>query len=171
MRKYLSEKCENMLNEILGALFQMNSITDNMSYALDCELNCPITAKIFHLKYAHAFPSDQFADKLSDTMIKNNLRPVRKGLVEDIKLYNNINELFHENMTEIDKLKNLIANSIYELDCDIENKAIVILLEEILSDLMTYYKQADIWVTKAEEYFANNNTRQFDIHFEHFTFL
>jgi hypothetical protein len=29
------------LNDLLGSFFQMNSIADNMAYALDCELNCP----------------------------------------------------------------------------------------------------------------------------------
>ena len=68
------------LNDLLGSFFQMNSISDNMAYALDCELNCPCASQVFHLKFAHVFPSDTFADKLSEVMIQEGIRPVRKSL-------------------------------------------------------------------------------------------
>ena len=171
MRKFLSDACEKALNKLLGAFFQMNSISDNMAYALDCELDCPIASKEFHLKYAHAFVGDTFADKLSDTMVRNNLRPVRYALVENVKSYNNISEVFEENYVEIGKLRSLIANTIYELDYDLENKSIVVLLENMLEDLMQYHKQASIWADKAKEYVSANDVRSFDKHFDDFTFL
>ena len=112
MEKFLDKNCENILNKILGAFFQMNSIADNMAYALDCELLCPIASKQFHISYAHAFVGDTFADRISNTMVQNNLRPVRLALVENVKSYEDIDELFTENYNEIDKLRKLIYNSL-----------------------------------------------------------
>ena len=59
MGRFFDSKCEAMLNEILCSFFKMNSICDNMFYALATELKCPIAAQIFHLEYAHIFPSDK----------------------------------------------------------------------------------------------------------------
>ena len=78
------------LNDLLGSFFQMNSISDNMAYALDCELNCPCASQVFHLKFAHVFPSDTFADKLSEVMIQEGIRPVRKSLNGNEDTYENI---------------------------------------------------------------------------------
>lgn len=61
------------LNDLLGSFFQMNSASDNMAYALDCELNCPCASQVFHSKFAHVFPSDTFADKLSEIMIQEGI--------------------------------------------------------------------------------------------------
>lgn len=171
MEKFLDKNCENILNKILGAFFQMNSIADNMAYALDCELLCPIASKQFHISYAHAFVGDTFADRISNTMVQNNLRPVRLALVENVKSYEDIDELFTENYNEIDKLRKLIYNSIDELDYDASNKSIVVFLESILESLMPYHKQAAIWADKAKEYAKSNNVGKFDVHFEKFTFI
>ena len=169
MGRYFDSKCENMLNDILCAFFKMNSICDNMYYSLAYELKCPIAAKIFHLKYAHAFPGDKFADKLSDAMIRYNLRPVRKGFEGDEHKYESICELFEKNCKEIYNLQDLIINTIGELDYEIYNKPIIIVLDEILYDLTYYCHQADIWENKSIDY--KDDVSSFDDNFDDFIFL
>ena len=102
---------ELKLNELLSMFFKMNSIADNMVYALATELKCPNASKIFHTQYAHIFVSDDFADKLSDSMIMLGYRPRRIGFSGDTHDYDDILTLFNDNLEEI--LKNLITLNIH----------------------------------------------------------
>ena len=86
MKKYLSQETEEKLNIILGKLFQMNSFCDNVAYGLDCELKCQLASSVYHQKFSHLFPSDDFADKLSNTMVETNLRPIRYGLKDNVNI-------------------------------------------------------------------------------------
>lgn len=171
MKKYLSQETENKLNIILGRLFQMNSFCDNIAYGLDCELKCQLASNVYHQKFAHAFPSDSFADKLSEVMVKTNLRPVRYGLKDNIKIYENIIEAFGENVKEMENLRELICKTIEDLDYDYNNKNIVMVLEEILLSAQDLLKQSYIWEEKAEEYYNKDEMREFNNKFEEFTTL
>ena len=96
-RKLVEDRC----NELLRDFFKMNSIADNMAYSLDTELKCREAAQIFHQKYAHVFPSDIFADLLSDKMSELGLRPRRLGFDGDFEGYENIVLLFSDNYEQI----------------------------------------------------------------------
>lgn len=93
------------LNKLLGLFFQSNSIADNIAYALDCELDCPHAASLFHQGFAHMFPGDQFADKLSDIMIHEGVRPVRMAQHADDENYENIVIAFEECYDMMAKVK------------------------------------------------------------------
>lgn len=171
MKKYISEDVVNKLNDILGRMFQMNSFCDNIAYALDCELECQLASKVYHIKFSHDFPSDNLADKLSDVMIYSNIRPVRKALQENISTYENIVIAFSDNVKEMELLRELIYKSIEELDYDFNNKQLVLALEDILLHIQILLKQSYIWEEKAIEYFKKDDVRGFNIHFEEFTTL
>lgn len=157
-----------ILNDLLRDFFKCNSTTDNMAYALQCELNCNAAGDYYHHHFAHVFPSDVFADGLSDLMVKSGIRPVRKGFEGDTELYDNIAILFNENYDMIVKLRDKIVNAIDFLDYDKNNKQIVIKLEEILTSCMEWVRICFIWKQKAEEYYNANDTKKFDIDFEDF---
>lgn len=162
---------ENKLNDLLGKFFKMNSITDNMSYALAIELKCPNASKIFHEKYAHAFPSNLFADFLSDSMIMLGYRPKRCSFDGDISEYNSIVDLFKDNFDKILELKNFIEYLIDELDCEISNKILVLKLEELLNNLAPFIHQSKIWLDLAKNYVDNNDVYKFNLNFEKITYI
>lgn len=155
------------LNDLLGSFFQMNSISDNMAYALDCELNCPCASQVFHLKFAHVFPSDTFADKLSEVMIQEGIRPVRKSLNGNEDTYENIELLFNDAYTEMDSLKRKILDTIDFLDYNKSCKVFVIVLENMAEVASSLLHQCDTWRQKAKLYSASPEL--FDAEFEGFT--
>lgn len=155
------------LNDLLGSFFQMNSIADNMAYALDCELNCPCASQVFHLKFVHAFPSDIFADKLSETMIQEGVRPVRKSLNSNEDTYENIELLFNDAYTEMESLKRKILDTIEFLDYNKSCKVFVIVLENMAEVASSFLHQCDIWRQKAKLY--STSPELFDAEFEGFT--
>lgn len=158
----------NALNDLLRAFFQMNSAADNMAYALDCELDCPIASGIFHEKFAHIFPSETFADKLSEIMIHEGVRPVRQTLKANDSNYDNIILLFEDAYTEMDALKKNILEVIEFLDYNKSCKVFVITLENMAEKASELLHQCDIWRQKAKVY-SNSNLPMFDADFESFT--
>lgn len=171
MKQYISQEVIDKTNDLLAMFFKMNSFCDNAAYALDCELECQKASNIYHLGYSHAFPSGTFADKLSDDMVRLNMRPVRKGFDGDTKIYIDIVTLFKENTIMMDGIRNKVITLIDEFDTDINNKELVLHLEELALSANEYLKIAYKWEEKAEDYFSKNDVRGFNIHFEDFAVL
>ena len=164
-RKLVEDRC----NELLRDFFKMNSIADNMAYSLDTELKCREAAQIFHQKYAHVFPSDIFADLLSDKMSELGLRPRRLGFDGDFEGYENIVLLFSDNYEQINNLRKKIYETFEVLDYDVENKPITLILEEMILSISKYVHQSKIWKDNAEKY-AQDWT-DFNVHFKDITFI
>ena len=90
VKNNFDENVRDSLNGLLTLFFQSNSACDNMAYALDCELDCHSASDIFHKKFAHLFPGDKMADKLSEIMVNEGVRPIRGALSQDSSNYENI---------------------------------------------------------------------------------
>lgn len=160
---------ELKLNQLLSMFFKMNSIADNMAYSLSAELKCPNASKIFHEQYAHIFLSDKFADKLSEDMLMLGYRPRRIEFSGDTQDYNDIVSLFSDNFDEILKLKDYIETTIDELDYEPSNKMVILILEDLLENLLSYIHQSRIWLQQAECYGENNH--KFNLDFKDITFI
>lgn len=154
------------LNELLKMFFEANAIFDNIAYSLDCELKCQNTSKSFHQNVAHVIVGDNFADKLSDKMIENSIRPNRKGIETYDKVYDNIIDCFNDVVATFLKLKEYQLELLSVLDGDYEYKSISLIIEEILLDTQKMLKQAYIWQEKAILY--QDNVKSFDVRFEKF---
>lgn len=148
--------------------FKANSECDNRAYALACELNCPNASELYHKGFAHLFPSDEYADKLSDAMVISGIRPVRKGFDGDEKIYNNIKELFEENYGMMADVRQSILDAIDLLDYNVDNKEIVVQLEDMAVSSSKWLHVCDVWRKKAAEYYKDGKTYKFDIDFEDF---
>lgn len=171
MKQYISQEIIDKANDLLSMFFKMNSFCDNAAYALDCELECQKASNIYHLGFAHAFPSGTFADKLADDMIRLNMRPVRKGFDGDTKEYPDIVTLFKENSIMMEGIRNKILELIDDFDSDINNKELVLHLEELALSANEYLKIAYKWEEKAEYYYNKNNVGGFNIYFDEFANL
>ena len=169
--RIVSEETNSILNKIMNHMFFLNSKADNIAYALESELKCPVTSDIYHEKVAHYFTGDDMADKLNEIMRISGCRPFRYALSANDKTYDNIVEAFKDNLDMILELKNMLASAIEELDYDVSNKQIVIELEDVLEDLMPYVHASDIWYDKAQEYYNKGKTYKFDTDFSKFLSL
>lgn len=164
-----NEKLKEKLNYILQQFFQCNATADNIAYGLDKELTCHNASKYYHEYFAHVFPSDTFADKLSQVMIDNGVRPYRWGLQSRDKEYSGIVEAFTENFEMMQKLKKDVIDTIEVLDYMPEHKVFVVELENILLSVSKYYRVAEIWLEKAIQY--GDNLKKFDKDFDDFVEL
>ena len=163
MKEKIFREIEDSLNSLLQATFQMNSHADNCAYWLASN-NFVNSAVIFHEKYAHKFP--EFADMISDFMIKLGARPIRKTLEENDYEYSDYIELFEDVETEILHYRELI----YQIIDTIEKKnmrEVVNFLDEYLLTLVDYLNQVNIWEVKAND--IGDNYSVFDKYFESFT--
>lgn len=165
----LSDEIVKGLNRLLAIFFQANSMADNIAYALDCELDCPVASALFHEGFAHVFPGDHFADKLSALMVHEGVRPVRLSLDEDAERYDNIVVAFEDCYNMMAKVKQETLDLIELLDYDKYARVFVIELEDIAKIESAMLHQCDIWRKKAKAYFDANDTRGFDKDFDKFS--
>lgn len=164
MGEYLHPLTEENLNMLVQATFQMNSHADNCAYWL-AHNGFVNTEKIFHEKYAHIFP--QWADKITDLMIKMQVRPVRKNLESNEINYIDYLVLFEEVYNQLNNYRKKIYDVIEVVEIN-EDREIVSFLEEFLLELTNYLNQVNIWKNKAE---IIEDPVTFDRYFNSFTFI
>ena len=161
---YISQYTYEKLNTFLQKCFQMNSYCDNLAYNMSI-LNMVNTEPVFHEKFAHAFP--EFADIVSEMMVKLDARPVRNSLDKNIDDYDNFKLIFADLKNSIDNYRRDIIDVIESADIngDIEVK---ITMENFLCNFMGYLNQVNIWYKKSKEY---SRIEDFDQDFTSFTFI
>lgn len=169
VKNNFDENVKTALNALLTAFFQANSESDNMAYALDCELDCHSASTKFHQSFAHLFPGDIYADKLSEIMVNEGVRPVRGALEANADTYENIAVLFEDAYRMMADLKMQILNTIELLDYNKDCKVFVVELEEMSRHASVLLHQCDIWRSKANAYLKSDRVYEFDIDFEEFT--
>lgn len=157
------------LNNLLRTFFQANAIADNIAYSLDTELTCHQASKYYHEYFAHVFTSDTFADKLSQVMIDNGVRPVRMALTAEDQIFNSIEDAFRYNYEMMDRMKKQVFELLEFLDYDIRYKVFAVEIENILLSVAKYYRVAEIWYEKAKQY--GEDWKKFDKDFDDFVEL
>lgn len=161
---YISQTTYEKTNDFLQKCFQMNSYCDNLVYNMSAL--CMFNAEhIFHDKFAHAFP--EFADEITDVMVKLNARPVRKGLSNNTEQYENYKIIFADLKDAVDQYRDDIIGVIESADINGDTE-IKITFEKFLYKFMTYLHQANVWYKKSKEY---DQVEEFDQDFTTFTFV
>jgi hypothetical protein len=157
---YISEKTANYVIQLIQKTFQLNAFLDNCVYNLDY-MKYENTQKILHEKFAHTPPI--WADMLSDILNTQNVRVIRLGLEDENKEYSNIYDVFSDILSNFivyrESVKNCIEVAEFENDIGIK-----ITLEEYYNMLNIWFKQVQIWATKASEL----SECDFDVHFSDF---
>ena len=159
----VSEGTINKLQNLLKDFFDANAKSDNIAYWLGYNYYNNIE-KVYHQKWAHAFPSDLFADGLSNFMLKLDIRPVRLGFGTYDRDYNDLIEVFEDNKALADKLVNEIHEliEVAEINEDVEVK---LFAEELSLTILDYFKQAEEW-----DHVAKTTTpADMNIHIEQYT--
>lgn len=162
---YISKDTYKGLNELLGMTFQQNAHADNCAYWLDDNAFVQATA-IFHEAYAHQFP--QWADGISDLMIKMGSRPTRIGLSTEDKNYTTFVEMFEDLESKLVAYRKKIYEVI-DIAEEYNDREIVNFLDDYLIEISLYLKQVGIWSKKANQY--KDKPEKFDAHFEKFLII
>ena len=81
---YVSDATYSELNSFINLNFQMNEFCDNIAYILGYKKMVK-SEEIFHSRFAHKFP--EFADRISNLMIKLEVRPKRGSLKTEDRDY------------------------------------------------------------------------------------
>ena len=159
----VSETTINKLQLLLKSFFNANAKSDNIAYWLGYNYYNNIE-KIYHEKWAHAFPGDDFADGLSNFMLKLDIRPVRIGLESHDYDYKDLVEVFEDNKNMIESLLNEVHEliEIAEMNDDVEVK---LYAEELSLLILDYFKQAEEW----EHVSKTTTPNDMNIHIEHYT--
>lgn len=159
----VSEATINKMQLLLRSFFNANAKSDNIAYWLGYNYYNNIE-KVYHEKWAHAFPSDLFADGLSNFMLKLDIRPVRIGLEDHDRDYDNLVEVFEDNKALAEGLVNEVHEliEIAEMNDDVEVK---LFAEELALLVLDYFKQAEEW-----DHVAKTTTpSDMNIHIDHYT--
>ena len=109
----------------------------------------------------------EFADVVSEMMVKLDARPVRNSLEKNIDDYDNFKLIFSDLKYNIDNYRKEITEVIESADIngDIEVK---ITMENFLCNFMSYLHQVNIWYKKSKEY---SRIEDFDQDFASFTLI
>ena len=160
----ITEQTRDQLNELLHFSFDSNAIVDNYAYNI-AFYRYPNIEEIVHKHFAHKFP--EFADIISDMMIRLDARPIRKGLADHVENFDGDLYRVFEGIWGLcnDYRQSIIKTiEVAELNGDYEVK---IRLEEFLVHFEFYRKQADVWFEYAKRY--KDDYKSFDVHFEDIT--
>lgn len=161
---YISQSTYEKLNDFLQKCFQMNSYCDNLAYNMSA-LHMINVEPVFHEKFAHAFPD--FADTVSEMMVKLDARPIRKALSENIDSYDNFKLIFADLKENIDSYREDVIGVIESADINSDTE-VKIIMENFLINFIDYLNQVNIWYKKSKEY---SQVEDFDQDFTSFTFI
>ena len=78
-------------------------------------------------------------------MVQEGVRPIRKSLEANVDIYDNIELLFNDAYTEMEKLKKKILDVIEFLDYNKSCKVFVIVLENMAEVAGSLLHQCDTW--------------------------
>ena len=163
----ISEEAYRRSNAILGHMFDLNGICDNVAYNMNFHYLNKM-GDIYHLSYAHLFPGDSFADGLSDKMLQLNARPVRLAIPDHTEEYRDAASGFDATAVAIKALEKEIGDMIVYLESDRSagNDSLRLFFENMLEKQVTAArKQADEWVDASHKL----TEQTLNIHFEDYT--
>ena len=160
---YVSDATYSELNSFINLNFQMNEFCDNIAYILGYKKMVK-SEEIFHSRFAHKFP--EFADRISNLMIKLEVRPKRGSLKTEDRDYIDNVEMFKDLKKKIDEFRTSIIKliDIADINNDVEVRTE---MEGFLTDFIPYLNQSNIWLDKAIKY--GDNLKDFDKDFSVFT--
>lgn len=165
MKSYISEETINVLNNLLREMFKANSVADNIAYDLDSK-GLHKCSNIYHETFAHYWPDA--ADEISTCMTKLNARAVRRTFSGDEVTYSGITEAFKGSLDMVENVRSKILSTMDILEYDINNKEIILMLEDLLVEVLDKLYQSNIWFQYAEYYERKDKVMQFDQNFDKF---
>lgn len=161
----ISKETYDKLNELLKTYFESNAQADNFAYNLNFHYLNKM-GDIYHHSFAHAFPSDIFADGLSDLMLKLGARPIRIGFPSYDKDYGrDVKALFADNVKMLEGIRELVKETIDVADMNDDIEVKIFLEDSILHNVLAFLKQSEEWLDAANYLTVDD----LNIHFGEYT--
>lgn len=146
-------------------MFKANSAADNFAYNLQA-LNCFHMSDYYHHHFAHVWPV--IADDITDVMNKLGARAERRGFDGDTKIYDNIAEIFADSLGMTEAMRYKVLDAIDKLDYDINNKEVILKLEDIANKVLDLMYMGAIWVDYVDYYVKKGKIMEADLKFDDF---
>ena len=159
MKQYISDDAVNILRNLVKDFFHANSVADNVAYSLQA-MNLVNTSKYYHETFAHFFTSE--VDLLTERMNRLGARSTRKSYPGSEEMYENPAEAFEASLAMVEDLRKNILNAMELLDYDINNKEIILKLEDISVDVLEQLYRSAQWAEYARYYYEKGKTLEMD---------
>lgn len=143
----ISKNSYDNMNALTAMCFDANAVIDNLAYNLDYHYYTRI-ADIVHHKVAHVMP--EWADMITEQMLKLSVRPVRKDINGYEEEYSDLKVIFDVLMKILVNIRNATREMIETADMNGDDE-VRIFGEEFLMIVQNFIKQADEWIDAANK--------------------
>lgn len=147
----ITEKVNSKLNDIIGKCFLINRFLDRGMSLLAVEWKLPNCAKVLHPKLAHAYPSDIFADSISEYQTERDMLSVYPETPIGNEKYESVLSFFVRYHRENIELQDMIYDAIDECIEDGDHTTKVF-LDSLLKRLSVYTNQSKTLVDAFSKY-------------------
>jgi ferritin len=147
----ISEKLNNKLNELIGKCFSINRMLDRGMSLLMVRWKMIRSSTLLHPAIAHAYPSDKFADSISDYQGQRDNESIYPSTPIGNKNYDNPLEFFKDYHKENLELEDMIKDAIDEAveEGDLTTKKF---LDGLLERLVPYTAMSQTLIDLATQY-------------------
>lgn len=146
-------------------MFKANSIADNIAYNLQ-KLKCYQASKVYHEECAHVFPV--WADQISELMDKLGAKAERRSFDGNVEIYKDMATCIEGSVNLLEDLRIKVLKAIDVLDYDINNKEVVLMLEDLSNKILDLLYKNNIWYDYSRYYVDKGKELQGSLKFEDF---
>lgn len=147
----IDKKLNNQINELIGQCFAVNRMLDRGMSLLNVRWKMVKTAQILHPKVAHAFPSAEFADGLSDYQAQRSNETVYPATPIGDREYDKPIDFFNDMLKELLSLQDMLYDT-YEAANDISDYTTKAVISGIIKNLVKYTDIAQLLIDLAENF-------------------
>lgn len=108
----ISEKLNNQLNELVGKAFAINRMLDRGMSLLTVRWKMIEASRVLHPKVAHAYPSDKFADSISDYQASRSMESIYPATPIGNREYEAPIDFFKDYLAENIEFEDMIKDAI-----------------------------------------------------------
>ena len=147
----IDKKLNNQINELIGKCFAVNRMLDRGMSLLNVRWKMVKTEQILHPKVAHAFPSAEFADGLSDYQAQRSNETVYPATPIGNREYDKPIDFFNDMLKEFLSLQDMLYDT-YEAANDIGDYTTKEAISGVIKNLVKYTDIAQLLIDLAENF-------------------
>lgn len=151
----IDDKLNNKINELIGKCFAINRMLDRGMSLLSVRWKMVQTARILHPKVAHAFPSAEFADGLSDYQAQRSNETIYPATPIGNREYDKPIDFFNDMLKEFIDLQDMLYDT-YEAANDAGDYSTKCVISGVIQNLVKYTDIAQMLIDLAENFGSDN---------------
>lgn len=147
----INEKLNDKINQVIGKCFSINRMLDRGMSLLSVRWKMVKTAQILHPQVAHAFPSAEFADGLSDYQAQRSNETIYPATPIGNKEYDKPINFFNDMLKEFLDLQDMLYDT-YEAANDLGDYTTKNVISGVINNLVKYTDIAQLLIDLAENF-------------------